>query len=529
MPPQKLNTTAVTAIEAPSVTTTTTRVVIVGAGPGGLLAAIFLLRRNLIENTSTKYEVTLVDPGVNYGKLDEDGLSKFRSWMIGLSAHGLTSIKEIPGLFEDYVSTLGVQVGSATFGIGPKLKFEIKMTDEEKENSGFMMDRNYVCAALARYLNDNFGNSKTTSSSADFISYYNTLALFVDSEKHRVLVRTQDKDSPLTTDAMLPLEYDVLLGCDGIRSVVRNAFLTNHRDFEFDIKDNFGTGKSVHIARPKDVDEGRFMILMNCVPNCSAFVLPERGDQLNFACGYNLNKPCDPELLSKDPAVIAAYAKKHFQGFDMDFEEFGQRWAEQKLGTTQMVHCNFYHSMKLRALLLGDAAHATVPNIGQGMNTALADASALNKLLDTHADDWNTVLPAFSEERVKEGNALTEMSFNTFSLDGGMMMSIALRQNFHRFLNRFLPTWLLEMEPLGEVTKGMKLSVAYDKMVQYGYMAKSRQMNDDIKRTYFELKTGMVKERKTSFGKITKFWFTILVAVVSYAVGAKWHMNGISL
>jgi kynurenine 3-monooxygenase len=185
--------------------------------------------------------------------------------------------------------------------------------------------------------------------------------------------------------------------------------------------------------------------------------------------------------------------------------------------------------MKLRALLLGDAAHATVPNIGQGMNTALADASALNKLLDTHADDWNTVLPAFSEERVKEGNALTEMSFNTFSLDGGMMISIALRQNFHHFLNRFLPTWLLEMEPLGEVTKGMKLSVAYDKMVQYGYMAKSRQMNDDIKRTYFELKTGMIKERKTSFGKITKFWFTILVAAVSYAVGAKWHVNGISL
>lgn len=54
------------------------RIVIVGAGPAGLLAAIVLLRR------STQYQITLVDPGVDYGKLDEEGLKRFRSWMIGL-------------------------------------------------------------------------------------------------------------------------------------------------------------------------------------------------------------------------------------------------------------------------------------------------------------------------------------------------------------------------------------------------------------------------------------------------------------
>ncbi len=109
------------------------------------------------------------------------------------------------------------------------------------------------------------------------------------------------------------------------------------------------------------------------------------------------------------------------------------------------------------------------------------------------------------------------------------MMSIVFRQNVHRFLNRFLPTSLLVLEPMHEVAKGMKLSIAYDKMVQYGYMAKSRQMNDDIKRAYFERKVGMVNERKASFGKITVLGFAILVAAVSYAVGAKWHVNGVSL
>ena len=158
------------------------------------------------------------------------------------------------------------------------------------------------------------------------------------------------------------------------------------------------------------------MFLANCVPNVVAFVLPERGGQLNFGMGWSMNKSCDPELLSDDATIVSAYLKKHFRGGPfqpetMDFEEFGQRWVEQGLSETQFVHCNFYHSMKLRALLMGDAAHATVPNIGQGMNTALADASALNMLLDEHDDDWDVVLPAFSQLRVKEGNALSELSF----------------------------------------------------------------------------------------------------------------------
>jgi hypothetical protein len=57
--------------------------------------------------------------------------------MISLLAHGLTSIKVIPGLHKDYISTLGVQRSSVTFVIGPKLKFEFQLNDEEKENSGF--------------------------------------------------------------------------------------------------------------------------------------------------------------------------------------------------------------------------------------------------------------------------------------------------------------------------------------------------------------------------------------------------------
>ena len=77
------------------------RAVVVGAGPAGLLAAINLLRRSSDE---VEYHVTLVETGEDYGVLDAAGLEKKRSWMIGLSTHGLTALRAVPGLYEDYVS-----------------------------------------------------------------------------------------------------------------------------------------------------------------------------------------------------------------------------------------------------------------------------------------------------------------------------------------------------------------------------------------------------------------------------------------
>lgn len=449
------------------------------------------------------------------------------------SCHGLEAIKTVPGLYEDYIYQLGVTITNARFAIGNLAKFNYEL---DEEDTAFTVDRNYICGALAKYLNEHF-------SSSSFSSLYETTALFVDADTKTVMVRNLDKSGEIKT-----IPYDMILGCDGIRSVVRNAFITNHRgmytvrvswvvsdscsltvclpvaplkrhvDFEFDIKGDFGIGKSVHITSPKNVKPGTFMFLANCVPNVSAFVLPERDGMQNFACGHTLNAPCDEELRSDDPKVVSEYFRQHFTAFDMDYEEMGREWVKQGWSTIQMVHANFYHSAKIQALLLGDAAHATCPNIGQGMNTALEDAAVLNGLLDEYSEDWDAVLPVFSELRVKEGNALTELSFHSFSLSLPMQMSILFRQNVRRFLNNIFPVWLVEPEPMLAISRGMKLSEAYDKMIQLGYLQKSKRINHDIMQEHFEKTTGMVKERKSS-----SLW---PVLVLGGAVAGAFYLHG---
>jgi len=327
-------------------------------------------------------------------------------------------------------------------------------------------------------------------------------ALFVDGENNEVTVRhTGSGKGSLTKVDDLSLEYDLLLGCDGIRSVVRNAFITTHRDFEFSLSGTFGTGKSVHIPLPKDVKEpGTFMFLNSPVPGAASFVLPETDNILNFNLGYPSNRPIPNELMSDNPKVISTYFKNHFKIFDIDCDETAKQWVSQGWATTGQVHCNFYHSLPLKALLLGDAAHATSPQIGQGMNTALADACVLNELFDKYNDNIDQVLPEFSNLRVKEGNALTDLSFYTFSLSPWQQLSLLIRQNVRDYFHKKLP-WLVDPYPMSEIPKGMKLSVAYDKMTKLGIISSVRHANDTVMRNYFEKETGMVIEDNKKWRK----------------------------
>jgi hypothetical protein len=248
-------------------------------------------------------------------------------------------------IYDDYIEGLEINVERIVFGLSKSLKVKLHAKDFLPKKSAFTVDRNYYCAALSRYLRDQFGGhhhhdyETKKNRDSNFTSYFHTKALYVDADNHSVIVRKNVRDGDSSTRDMA-LRYDILLGYDGIRSVVRNAFITNHRDFEFSLKDTFGDSKSAHVNLPKTVEDGTFLFLIEVMPDMGAFILPETGQKLNVAMGRSLNTPVAPELRSEDPTVVANYFAKYFHAFEMDWYDVGKQWVYQSWNMISQVQLN---------------------------------------------------------------------------------------------------------------------------------------------------------------------------------------------
>lgn len=63
-----------------------------------------------------------------------------------------------------------------------------------------------------------------------------------------------------------------------------------------------------------------------------------------------------------------------------------------------------------RVLLIGDAAHATTPNMAQGACQALEDAAVLLDLIEKHGNDLTQVFPRFEQRRLERTHFIVKAS-----------------------------------------------------------------------------------------------------------------------
>mmetsp|Transcript_19868 Transcript_19868/g.41676 ORF Transcript_19868/g.41676 Transcript_19868/m.41676 type:complete len:499 (-) Transcript_19868:337-1833(-) len=465
------------------------RVIIAGAGPAGLLLQALLMNRNKKPNSHVTYDVTLIESRQDLGKLDpKTELQAHRSWMIGLAGHGLAAVRSVPGLYDEYLKEVGVELTEGSLFMGAK-EMKFNMTEEQQEN--FIVDRNFIVAALARYACDNLRENE------HYTSRYDTEMLYVDYANHRVLIR----DKETKQEEYLP--YDLLVGADGIRSTVREAMVKRHFDFELEVTDIFNTFKAVHIKKPEAISPTSISLLPNCLPKMNGICLPETGDVVNLSIGVSRNEfDVMPEgMKSDDPTVVAKYFQENFKAFKLSEEEyldFAVQWVNQRWNRTGMVHCNMYSSLPCKIVLMGDAAHATSPSIGMGMNTALRDAQKFNELLDKFDDDLEKALPQYSTDRVPEGNALSDLALHTYCFDSSVSVKTMIKGAIRTQLHRMFPSLIQDQAGnlIGRVE--YKLAELYQMAMEQGIISKHREINNRIRQEFFERQTGMIKEKPKS-------------------------------
>ena len=117
------------------------------------------------------------------------------------------------------------------------------------------------------------------------------------------------------------------------------------------------------------------------------------------------------ETLTNDDAVVSFF-KNIFPDFYNMCPNLLESWHENPLSSLAIVRCYPWTNGKFA--LMGDAAHATVPFYGQGMNGGFEDCTVMANLMEKHNEDWPKVFAEYQILRKPDGDALQDLSVHNY-------------------------------------------------------------------------------------------------------------------
>lgn len=237
------------------------------------------------------------------------------------------------------------------------------------------------------------------------------------------------------------LKSDLIFGADGAFSAVRYRAMQKLDRFQYSqhyIEDGYreillpanedGTHKlsknSLHIW-----PRGRFMLI--ALPN-------EDG---SFTC--TLFMPFENHEYAFDRLKTRTDVEHFFQTVFPDFyqlmPEIADAWEDHPLSSLAIIRC--YPWTHGKVALMGDAAHATVPFYGQGMNCGFEDCSVMWSLMQKHGEDWDAIFREYEILRKPEGDAVQNLSLDNYLVMRDVVADpdFLLQKRFEREIQKLYP------------------------------------------------------------------------------------------
>jgi len=216
------------------------------------------------------------------------------------------------------------------------------------------------------------------------------------------------------TNKELSVKADLVFGVDGAFSAVRyNSFQKLNR---FNYSQNYIADGYREILLPANADgshkldknalhiwpRGRFMLMAMANEDASftcTLFMPHEGGENSF-----------DKLTSRD--AVNKFFLTTFPDFYEMMPNIADAWEDHPLSNLAIIRC--YPWTNGKVALMGDAAHATVPFYGQGMNAGFEDCTVMDRLMKKHNHDWDAIFQEYSVERKPDGDALQDLSVDNY-------------------------------------------------------------------------------------------------------------------
>lgn len=362
--------------------------IIVGAGLVGSLWAVYLSKAG--------YKVTIYELRPDIRRAD---ISAGKSINLALSSRGWKALDAV--------------------GVGDKIrKIAIPMFGRTMHDmEGNLTYQPYGKEGQAIYSVSRGGVNATMMDIAEehggATIHYNQECIGADTQKGIVYLKNRE------TGEKTEAKADVVFAADGAFSAVRYHAMQKVSRFNF--SQNYISDGYREILLPANED-GSYKLEKNALhiwPRGRFMLIALANEDGSFTCTIFMPHDGDKNSFDKlkTKSDVDAFFKSTFPDFYEMMPNIADAWGDHPLSSLAIMRSYPWHDGK--TALIGDAAHATVPFYGQGMNGGFEDCTVLWELMQKHTDadnnqKWETIFEEYSPLRKPDGDALQDLSLDNY-------------------------------------------------------------------------------------------------------------------
>ena len=356
---------------------------IIGAGLVGSLWAVYLSKAG--------YKVTLYERRPDIRKAD---IAAGKSINLALSVRGWTALDKV-GVGDEIRKIAIPMYGRMMHDLEGNLAYQ---PYGKEDQAIFSVSRGKINAAMMD-IAENQGKATI---------FYRHACEGVNTETGEAYLRNE------LTEERFTVKSDVVFAADGAFSSVRyNSFQKRNR---FTYSQHYIEDGYRELLLPANAD-GSYKMDKNALhiwPRGRFMLIALANEDGSFTC--TLFMPYENDQYAFDQLTSRAKVEHFFQEVFPDFyammPSVADAWEDHPLSSLAIVRCKPWHAGKVA--LMGDAAHATVPFYGQGMNAGFEDCRIMFELLEKHQEDWSAVFEEYSQVRKPDGDALQDLSLDNY-------------------------------------------------------------------------------------------------------------------